>query len=71
MDPVELRNRFEFHPARTPERAAQHDLVRECCLNFAEYLNEALPDGREKSTAVTKLEEVMFWANAAIARRDN
>lgn len=29
---------------------------------------ELVPDGREKATAITKLEEFMMWANAGIAR---
>jgi hypothetical protein len=28
-----------------------------------------LPEGREKALAVTHLEEVMMWSNAAIARQ--
>jgi hypothetical protein len=27
-----------------------------------------VPEGREKALALTNLEQVMFWANAAIAR---
>lgn len=29
---------------------------------------EGIPDCRERSIALTKLEEAVFWANAAIAR---
>lgn len=36
----------------------------------ASVLDEELPDSREKSLAVTKLEEAAFWANAAIQRHD-
>lgn len=36
----------------------------------ASVLDEELPDSREKSLAVTKLEEAAFWANAAIQRHE-
>lgn len=29
-----------------------------------------LPDSREKSLSITKLEECMMWANACVARND-
>lgn len=44
------------------------DNVRGACKVLALIINGACPDGREKSLALTNLEQVMFWANAAIAR---
>jgi hypothetical protein len=43
--------------------------VRDECQALAEFMNEVLPEGREKSLVLTKIEETMFWANAAIARQ--
>lgn len=65
---ADLRHRFGFHPASTEEKALAHGSVRSRALQLALQLDEALPPGREKSLAMTGLEEVMFWANAAIAR---
>lgn len=64
---IELVNRFRFHKA-TEAKGAQHSDVRLKCFKLATDLTNLLPDGREKALAITKLEEVMFWANAAIAR---
>ncbi|NRQ35997.1 hypothetical protein HII36_29810 [Nonomuraea sp. NN258] len=69
MNPDELENRFRFHPATTKQRQRDHEYVRDECLSLATTLNETLPDGREKSLAVTHIETAMFWANAAIARQ--
>lgn len=68
MTPEDIENRFAFHAATTEEKRDAHASVRENCRQLADFLNEKLPDGRELSLAVTKLEEVMFWANAALAR---
>lgn len=47
----------------------QHELVRGICLSTAGDFDGLLPEGREKALAITKLEEAMFWANAALARQ--
>ena len=70
MDTDDITNRFAFHAATTEEKRDAHTSVRFQCSELAHFLNEKLPDGREKSTAITKLEEVMFWGNAALARQD-
>ena len=68
MDKRELDNRFMFHPAKDQIAKDSHEAIRDYCLQTAEFLDGLLPECREKSLAITKLEEVMFWANAAIAR---
>lgn len=64
----DVKNRFAFHPA-TEVTGSQHDAVRRDLSRVAQGLAKLLPDGREKSLALTKLEEAMFWANASIARQ--
>lgn len=68
MDQSDIDNRFAFHAATTDEKRNAHTSVREQCRVLATALNESLPDGREKSLAITHLEQVMFWGNAALAR---
>lgn len=68
MDPKDIEHRFAFHAASRQEKRDEHTSARQGCRQLADRLNELLPEGREKALAITKLEEVMFWANAAIAR---
>lgn len=62
----DLIKRFEFKKA-DPKRVLQHEDVRAVIIALAVDLNAMLPEGREKATTFTKLQEVMFWANAAVA----
>lgn len=63
----DLTHRFSYHK---PDGLAiiSHSDVREKFLEAAITMEQILPDGREKSIVQTKIEEAMFWANAAIAR---
>lgn len=61
-------NDFNYHPPSHPAIVELHTSIRECLHGQAKMLAEVLPAGREQALALTKLEEAMFWANAAIAR---
>jgi hypothetical protein len=63
----ELDSRFDHHPP-VGDRAARHARIRALAKQFARQVRDSTPEGREQSLAITHLEEVVFWANAAIAR---
>lgn len=63
----ELDRRCDHH-VPDPSTAALHGLVRRSIKSTMRDLDQLCPQGREKSLALTKLEEAMMWANAAIAR---
>lgn len=67
MDPSDLKNRFTYHAPKEGQ-AVKYEQLRGQCLHVAGVINDLCPESREKSLAITKLEEVVFWANAAIAR---
>jgi hypothetical protein len=67
--PEEVVDRnFNHHPPRNDAEIKDHDFVRETIKDVAMAMRQELPPGREASLVQTKLEEAMFWANAAIAR---
>lgn len=65
----DLMNRFTYHAPREgqPER---YQGIRMKGLLMAMEVEGSCPDSREKSIALTKIEEAVFWANAAIARNE-
>jgi len=63
----ELQNRFTYH-APKEDQIKKYEEIRDRSHKLAQNLNALCPDSREKSLAITKLEEVVFWANASIAR---
>lgn len=67
MDNKDLFNRFTYHPS-SEGQPKKYEQLREKGLDLALLINELCPESREKSSAITKLEEVVFWANASIAR---
>ncbi|SFM35614.1 Acb2/Tad1 domain-containing protein [Salibacterium qingdaonense] len=63
----QIENNFTYH-APTKEQISKYNELREEAKNLAYLLDNTCPGSREKSVAMTKLEEAVMWANASIAR---
>lgn len=64
-----IQNNFEYH-APKGDQAQRYNYLRAQLRALAYEIVERTPPGREQSVALTKLEEVGFWMNAAIARNE-
>lgn len=62
-----VANDFTYH-APTQAAGMKYTEIRMAGRQMAELLVELCPNGRELSTALSKLEECVMWANAGIAR---
>lgn len=69
IDQDELLTRFTYH-APTGDQPQRYMTLRAKAMDIAELIVELTPESREQSLALTHLEEAVFWANAAIARRE-
>lgn len=69
MELADLKNRFTYHPPKEGQPAT-YERIRAAGLRLALLVNSEAPEGREKSLAITKIEEAVMWANAAIARNE-
>jgi hypothetical protein len=63
----DVENIFKYHTPKEgqPEK---YTALREKAKELAYLIADLAPDSREKSLALTKLEESIMWANASIAR---
>lgn len=63
-----LQNRFKWHTPATDLIGKSHGKIRDTCLEMSYILIDLVPECDERKEAIKKLEEVMMWANAGIAR---
>ena len=70
METERIENSFTYHKP-TEDQAVRYVNIRNHAKDFAYMIENVCPDSREKSLAMTKLEEAVMWANAAIARNEN
>ena len=63
----DLENRFSYHPP-IPGQTEIDKYIRDTARAVALTLTGLCPPSRELSLAITHLEEMVFWAAAAIAR---
>ena len=68
MNPKDIDTRFTYH-APDDYKVNLHKNIRDEAKDFAHFLNTLVPDSDEKKKAMDCLDEVVFWSNAAIARR--
>ncbi|MFK0106455.1 hypothetical protein [Streptomyces sp. NPDC091217] len=69
MTEADVIRAFTSPPAVTGDRRQAHADIQTACLQLALMLHNELPAGAEKQSAMFRLEEVMFWATAGIARQ--
>ena len=73
MEPDEMTkqidNAFLYHRP-SPEDTDKMRAIRGKFRELAHMINEMCPDGREKSSCMTRLEEAQFHANAGISRQN-
>lgn len=67
MEQCDLDKRFTYHPP-VGDQAEMYVQIRNKSKELAELINKLAPESREKSLAMTKIEEAVMWANASIAR---
>ena len=66
MTRSDITELFGYHKANATT-APLHQSVRGEFIHIASTLNRLVPDGRAKSTMMTKLQEAAMWANFGIA----
>jgi hypothetical protein len=65
----QIQNNFTYH-APKDDQPERYNRIRGLGAALADAINESCPDSREKSLALTNLEQAIMWANAAIARNE-
>lgn len=65
----DMKKRFTYHPPKE-DQPARYTELREMIKTIALTICAYCPESRERSLALTHLEEAVFWANASIARNE-
>ena len=60
---------FTHHPPKD-DQPKKYEEIRSIARDYAKVITDLCPDSRERSIAMTKLEECVMWANASIARNE-
>lgn len=63
---MNIDNVFSYH-APKGDQAERYAIIREGAKELARIIDEKCPDSREKSLALTNLQQSVMWANASIA----
>ena len=66
MKAIDIENVFTYHTP-TDNQPSRYQTLRATAKDLALAVEELCPDSREKSIAMTKIQEASMWANASIA----
>ncbi len=69
IDGQDLIVRFTYHPPKEGQ-SERSDQLRDAARLLASLIVDLTPNSHEQELAVIRLEEAIFWANAAIARNE-
>jgi hypothetical protein len=69
MTDQDLENRFTYHSPKEGQ-AERYETLRRSALLLAKWVNVNVPESREKSLAITHLEDFVMWSNSGIARNE-
>lgn len=61
---------FTYHSPK-PDQIPRYQELRDKGFELAKMILETVPPSRERSTAITKLEETIMWANKGMACNEN
>ena len=64
-----IERAFTYH-APKGNQPQRYEAIREKAKELAYLIDGLCPESREKSLAMTKIEEASMWANASIARNE-
>ena len=66
MTQEQIENTFTYH-APKGDQTTRYQSIRDCAKELAHNIERNCPDSREKSLALTNLQQAVMWANASIA----
>jgi hypothetical protein len=66
MREAEIEEIFTYH-APKGNQANDYETIRGRAKDFATCINDLCPESREKSLAITAIQQAVMWANAAKA----
>jgi hypothetical protein len=68
-DITDINKRFTYHKPKG-DQPSRYESLRTEARTLAHMIYDECPESRERSLALTKLEEAVMWANASIARNE-
>jgi len=66
---IDIENTFVYH-APSGDQPERYEALRDHGKTLAYLIERSCPDSREKSLAMTALQQAVMWANEAIANNE-